>query len=160
MSDVPAPSRQNWHEVSESKRDTFLARLEECGQVSKSAKLSSVDPATLYRERKNNPEFAKQWEEAIALSRTARFYNAEDALYKRGVDGWLEPVYYQGKKVGTVRKFDGRLLIALLEAEAPKKYRSNVKAEDIRADVRESVGELMNALMEESEDIPQDASEE
>src|SRR5262249_21583923 len=47
----------------------------------------------------------------------------EAELRRRAVEGWLEPVYYRGKKVGDVRKFSDTCLIFALKGEKPEKYR-------------------------------------
>lgn len=46
----------------------------------------------------------------------------EAALIKRASVGWEEPVFYQGKKCGTVRRFDGGLGQFLLRGLMPEKY--------------------------------------
>jgi hypothetical protein len=42
------------------------------------------------------------------------------------VDGWDEPVYYRGAVVGQVRKYDSTLLIFLLKARRPERFRDTV----------------------------------
>ena len=42
-----------------------------------------------------------------------------EALHERGVEGWLEPVFYKGEEVDTVRKFSDKLLeLALKQADS------------------------------------------
>ena len=40
------------------------------------------------------------------------------------LEGRLEPVFWQGIRVGHVRKHDGKLLVEVLRAHAPQLYRS------------------------------------
>ena len=54
-----------------------------------------------------------------------RRMDAEAALHERGTEGWREPVYYKGKRVGALRKFSDNCLLAYLRAEDPTKYRED-----------------------------------
>jgi len=73
-----------------------------------------------YDHRKNDPEFAKQLDEAI-----------EDALdllharvFQRCLEGDLGPVYYMGEPVGYIRKFSDKLQIELLRAWRPDRFKT------------------------------------
>ncbi len=64
----------------------------------------------------------------------AGFAHAEacDALAsearRRAVEGVLKPVYYKGKLVGFIREYSDTLLMFLMKAAMPEKYRDNVRA--------------------------------
>jgi len=73
-----------------------------------------------YDHRKKDPEFAKQWDDAI-----------EDALdllharvFQRCLEGDIEPVFWQGEVCGHVRKFDGKLQIEMLRAWKPDRFKT------------------------------------
>lgn len=55
---------------------------------------------------------------------------ATDALEaearRRAVDGVPEPVFHQGKKCGTVKKYSDRMLEILLKGHRPEKFREKV----------------------------------
>ena len=51
----------------------------------------------------------------------------ESVCIERATDGWLEPVFYQGKPCGVVRRFDGGLAQFLLRGTMPEKYGSKVE---------------------------------
>jgi hypothetical protein len=51
----------------------------------------------------------------------------EDEARRRAYEGWEEPVWHKGVNCGTVRKFSDTLLIVLLKAHMPEKYRENIK---------------------------------
>lgn len=55
----------------------------------------------------------------------------EDDVRRRAVDGVEEPLFHQGKKVGLTRKYSDTLLIFLLKARRPAKYRDSVRLEHI-----------------------------
>jgi hypothetical protein len=49
----------------------------------------------------------------------------EDEALRRAVEGVEEPVYQGGKQVGVIRKYSDALLMFLLKAARPEKYREN-----------------------------------
>jgi hypothetical protein len=46
----------------------------------------------------------------------------ESVAVERATVGWLEPIHYQGKVCGHVRRYDGGLLQFLLRGMMPEKY--------------------------------------
>jgi hypothetical protein len=46
----------------------------------------------------------------------------ETVAVERATKGWLEPIYYQGARCGSVRRYDGGLLQFLLRGTLPEKY--------------------------------------
>ena len=46
-----------------------------------------------------------------------------------GVRARLEPIYYKGELVGHVRKYSDALMMFLLKAHRPDKYRDNIKVD-------------------------------
>lgn len=66
----------------------------------------------------------------------------EDAALTRAVDGWEEPVWHQGVQVGTVRKYDSQLLMFLLRARRPEKYRERAEIRHQGAVNQSSADEL------------------
>jgi hypothetical protein len=51
----------------------------------------------------------------------------ESQAVERATVGWLEPVFFQGKQCGTVRRYDGGLLMFLLRGMMPEKYGNKVR---------------------------------
>ena len=109
--------------LTPEKRAQFLALLSECGNVTRAAEEAELGRVYLYQAKKNDPDFGAEWEEAARVG-AARL---EDEARKRAVDGWEEPVWHKGEMCGTVRKFSDTLLICLLKAHHPEKYRENIK---------------------------------
>ena len=112
--------------MAEGRRKVFLARLSECGQPTKAARTAGVDVSGLYKEQKRNPDFAKEWEEAIDVA----MYGAESEVYRRSVEGWDHPVYQRGELVGSFRKHSDILLMFMLKAHNPGKYRDTYRGTD------------------------------
>lgn len=55
--------------------------------------------------------------------------SVDHEIHRRGATGYEEPVFYQGKKVANIRKYDPTLLIFFAKGLMPEKYRENLKAD-------------------------------
>jgi len=109
-------TREEWHPV---KSDAFIEALAKFGTISKACEVSKLCRGTIYMWRKEHPEFKARFDAAIA----AFGERLEDEAVRRAHDGWEEPVFYQGVVVGSIRKFDSNLMVKLLEANIPDKFR-------------------------------------
>lgn len=107
----------------------FLDALAETGNVLASAELTNLNRRELYRLRANDPAFAGSWDEA--LSQAADALEAE--ARRRALDGWEEPVFYQGVESGYVRKYSDTLLIFLLKGLRPDRFRDRSTTELVGA---------------------------
>lgn len=123
----------------------FLEALALTGNVTLATGEAGVDRHTAYNARRADKGFRKAW--AQSLSMAADLMEAE--ARRRGVEGTDEPVIYQGKLCGswvndkgepvnentpgakliplTIKQYSDTLLIFLMKAARPKKYRENVK---------------------------------
>jgi hypothetical protein len=101
----------------------FLASLRRMGNVSRALKAAGVGRQTAYDHRDRDPNFARQWAEA--LEQAADWLERE--AWRRAVKGTDRPVFQQGGRVGTVRDYSDTLLIHLLKAHKPEKYRDRVE---------------------------------
>ncbi len=97
-------------------REVFLVSLGETGNVSRAAKDANVTRQVAYQQRENDPEFAKQWDDAK----------------QRGLET-LADVANERARNGS-----DTLLIFLLKAHDPKRYRENI-------DVTSGDAPLLNA---------------
>lgn len=60
-----------------------------------------------------------------ACSETGEDFRREirrDAAHQRAVEGWLEPVFYKGQRVGYKARFSPQLLQLLMQGDDPEKY--------------------------------------
>jgi len=69
-----------------------------------------------------HPSFAKLIEE-VTITHTEIL---EGAALKRAAEGWLEPVWYQGDKVGANRKWSDTLQMFFLKARKPDEYSEKI----------------------------------
>ena len=113
--------------VTPEKRAKFLSILAECGNVTRAAEESECGRIMLYKIKSQDEEFSAAWEEAAEIGAK----RLEDEARRRAVEGWQEPVWYQGDQVGTVRKYSDTLLICLLKAHHPEKYADRQKSETV-----------------------------
>lgn len=101
----------------------WLANYRQTGNSTLAARAAGVSRDVPYDFRARNPEhpFVAEWEraaeEAIDL--------LEAEALRRGKEGVAEPVWYQGREVGEVQRYSDTLLIFLLKALRPEKYRDN-----------------------------------
>lgn len=108
--------------VTPKKAARFLLALEQTGNVTKACELAKIQRRTIYRMRDDSNEFALAWDIAKLIGAEA----LEDEAIRRAHDGVDEPVFYQGKAVGAVKKYSDTLLIFLLKGAMPK-YREYSK---------------------------------
>lgn len=80
---------------------------------------------TAYEHRQQDEAFAIAW--ADVEEETTEAMEAE--AYRRGTLGVEKPIYQGGALVGYVQEFSDTLLIFMLKARRPDKYRENVKVE-------------------------------
>ena len=73
--------------------------------------------------RRHSEDFAAQWREA--LGEGSDLLEAE--ARRRAVTGIDKPVFYKGKVVGSITKYSDRLLMFLLKAHRPQKFRDGGK---------------------------------
>jgi len=114
-------------------REPFLAELCKTGCVSAAAQKAKISRNSAYEQREANQEFAKAWDAALEVATDA----LEREARRRAAEGVLEPVFYQGEIVAKVKKYSDTLLIFLLKAHRPEKFRENIKQELHVTDDRE-----------------------
>lgn len=107
----------------------FLATLRETANVRLAAEAAGVSRKTAYAHKKSNATFQQSWDDALEeavdlLEREAR---------RRAFEGVEEPVFFQGKQIErdgvpvVVRKYSDVLLMFLLKAHRPRKFRERVE---------------------------------
>ncbi|MCF8533623.1 MAG: hypothetical protein K9G48_11515 [Reyranella sp.] len=96
----------------------FLRHLEASGSVSAAAARAGIARNTVYLRRKVDPAFARGWEQAVAMAAEA----LRDRAIARARDGTERVLWRGGKRVGTIREYDDRLLMFLLRLLRPEVY--------------------------------------
>lgn len=101
----------------------FLKRLAETGHVGHAAEYAHVSGKTAYEHKKHNPEFAAAWEEALEVAVQTVM---EPEAWRRAIDGTDKGVYHNGELVATEKEYSNTLLIFLMKAHMPAKYREQL----------------------------------
>lgn len=112
--------RDRWQKTHVSLTDErkleYLAALEVLGEHQAAADVVGINARTARTHRTEDPEFAADCEVAVE-----RFRNGLTAeARRRAVEGWDEPVYQGGAKVGVKRMYSDRLLEQMLKAKVPE----------------------------------------
>ena len=106
-------------------RQAVLDALAQGHSITKACELAGVERRGVYGWRVKEPEFAQAFDEALERGNDA----LRDEIRRRGVDGWDEPVFYQGEQCGAIRKYSDRMLELQAKARMPYEYRERVSAE-------------------------------
>ncbi|KKL13566.1 hypothetical protein LCGC14_2524500 [marine sediment metagenome] len=124
---VKEPTRLQW-----ARMNVFLAEYRERGIIVDACKAVSDGGRTL--ERRTPGFWAREYPAFADLMAEAREEvndKIEREIYRRGVEGWEEPVYQGGQQVGTIRKYDSTMLIFLAKANMPGKYRDKFEGANL-----------------------------
>ena len=68
------------------------------------------------------PTFHAVYKRVIAIADDYKRAVRIEEAHIRAVDGWEEPVYFKGKKCGTVRRYSDKMLSLLLAGDDPAKF--------------------------------------
>lgn len=103
----------------------FLTYFSIYASVSRAAQKSKVARSNIYEWLKNDHTFKSLYDESCKEALGA----LEDEAVRRAFEGTIKPVFQGGKKVGSIREYSDTLLIVLLKARAPEKYKDRVSSE-------------------------------
>jgi hypothetical protein len=102
----------------------FLAAFRKTGNVRLACEAAKVGRSSHYRWLNRSPGYREAF--AVAKEEVADILEAE--AFRRAVHGWEEPVgWYKGKAGGVVKRYSDPLLILLLKALRPDRYRETVQ---------------------------------
>lgn len=103
----------------------FLEVLGQTGSVREACAAVGISRKTAYEYRNKGGAFAERWNDL----RADLVEVLEAECDRRALKGVLEPVFYQGAKVGSVRRFSDVLLMFRLKGLKPEMYRENASIE-------------------------------
>jgi hypothetical protein len=132
----------------------FLAALAERLSAEQACLVAGVGRTTAYMHRRSDPEFGERWK---ALWETC-VDDLEQSLFSRAKDGWEEPVFYQGKECGRIRKFDHRLGEFFIQKWRPDRYGDRASPLDPN-DVAARIRELQRAARAQESAEPQEGTD-
>ena len=109
--------------VPRRRQRAFLAAFRETGNVCLACEVAKVGRSSHYRWLAEDPAYREAFDQA--KEDAADILEAE--AFRRAVDGVEKPVgWYKGKPGGYVREYSDILLIFLLKALRPEKYRDRL----------------------------------
>jgi hypothetical protein len=117
------PAHQPFAQIRHLKKRGFLAAFSQYGNVTRAAEAAGCDRHSHALWLKKDPAYAEAFEQAKAMACD----RIEQEIYRRGVEGWDEPVWYEGRQVGMLRRYSDTLLIFLAKGMMPQKYRDRAE---------------------------------
>ena len=118
----PSPAAIVHTETSARARGRFLEAFGRSGNITHAAKQAGVARKLVYQWQEQDDAFAAAFRDAAVRATEV----LEREAWRRAKQGIAEPVYQHGKLVGTVTRYSDALLMFLLKARAPEKYRDRV----------------------------------
>lgn len=144
----PKRTRRPW-------KPRFIHALSLTGNVGFAAKAAGVERTVPYQEFGRDPEFKAAFENARELAAD----RLEREAFRRAHDGCRKPIAVNGK-THWVREYSDTLLIFLLKAARPGKYRENHRVElsnpdgsNLQIDARQQTINFFNAPPDVAEQL-------
>jgi hypothetical protein len=128
---VAVPVRVRRDGWTKSRQQGFILRLALSGCVTLAARGVGMTKASAYRlrERPGAESFAAAWDRALGWGQD----HSVDIGLERALCGEEVPVMYRGRRVGTRRRFDNRLLMAVLSAMDRREPRQALEGDPVAA---------------------------
>jgi len=107
------------------KMEKLIACLREYGNPTRAAQAAGITRRKAYHWRQMYPGFAKAWSIAMAMA----IDDLEEEARRRAFSGVLKPAgWYKGVAGGRVREYSDNLLMFLLKAYRPDKFKDRIEA--------------------------------
>lgn len=109
--------------VGHVKKRAFLVEYSQTGNLSAACHAAGVTSSTGYNWRNDQRHENQAFLQGVQKAKLMAIERMEAEVHRRGVEGFEEPVFYQGREVGKVRKYSDNLLMFMLKGCRPEKYR-------------------------------------
>jgi hypothetical protein len=119
-----------------------LAAFAICGNKTQSAKLAGVTYDRFKQWVKEDPKFAAAVEQASEEAAD----RLEEEARRRAEAGYDEPVFFRGEQCGVIRRYSDNLLIFLLKACRPQKFRETYQGAQDQKGETEAVSKYDSQL--------------
>ena len=114
-----------YKKIRNPRKRAFLAAVARTGNVTQAAEIAHIARSAHYQWLEADPVYAAAYEDA--MEQAAQRLEAE--ARRRAEEGVEEPVFYQGKQCGVIRKYSDSLLMFLLKGAMPDKYKERTSTE-------------------------------
>lgn len=118
------------YRVRHLKKRQFLDAFAMMGNISAAARAAGIDRSTYHYWVEHDEQFAL----SVNIANTEATERLEAEAWERATAGSFKPVYQGGALVGHVMEKSDTLLIFLLKARAPGKYRERSSGQSDEAD--------------------------
>lgn len=108
---------------TEKATERFLEAVRQGASITKAADLAGVGRRTAYEWREEDADFAQAWDDALE----AWTDELEDEATRRAHEGVATPHFFKGQVCGHAQRFSDSLMIFMLRARRPEKYRDQVE---------------------------------
>jgi hypothetical protein len=135
--------RDGWNA---ERRARFIALLSDGEPVKAACAAVGLCEAAAYRLRARSPQFAAAWERALV----ERMESPIEAAYRRAIEGWEEPVVFQGQVVAHKRRYSDAALRLLIQREDKRLAQATARA---RAAADRSCDARLYALRDETDRV-------
>lgn len=126
------------------RRARFVKELAKSGNISAAARKAGVSRSHAYMLRSTDIDFASDWTDALETA----VDSLEAEARRRAVDGVDAPHFHQGSVAGTVKKYSDTLLMFLLKAHRPERYRERPTATADTPDLEEALADEVSIARE------------
>lgn len=111
----------------------FVTALAQGRSVQGACDASGFARSTAYERRANDVAFAAAWDAAYEAGSDV----LEDEVRRRAIEGVEKGIYHAGKRIAVERQYSDTMLIFMLKARRPEKYRERfeVKNNDDTSDL-------------------------
>lgn len=118
MSQTKKPSKRVANRTA-FRKDRFLSKYLRYCAIGKAATAAGISRRQVDRWLTSDSKFAADFKDA----QKEALEILEMEARRRAVNGVNKPIFYKGEKCGAVKEYSDTLLICLLKANAPEKYR-------------------------------------
>ncbi|MGH8323238.1 MAG: terminase [Steroidobacteraceae bacterium] len=119
------PRRKRPRKESALWKPAFIESMAKTCNVTLASQAAGISRTYAYQARDADPQFAAAWDEAEQSAVDV----LEAEARRRAAVGVSEPVFHKGVQIASVRKYSDVLLIFLLKAHRPEKYRERIQHE-------------------------------
>ena len=120
-----AQAKNDRDNTTKKRQELFLREYARVGIVSHAAVVAGIHRSTYYDWYNSGEEFRELAIDAKKAAIDAMEYEA----WRRATQGTTKPVYYQGREVGGIQEYSDNLLMFLLKANDPDKFKDRVQNE-------------------------------
>jgi hypothetical protein len=122
MEKAQAVDKTEFPEIRHPKKRAFLSTYAKIGIIGIAAAAAGIDRRTHSNWQKNDEAFASAFETAREMACD----RMEQEAWRRAMQGTEKPVFYKGDECGRIREYSDTLLIFMLKANRPHKFRDNL----------------------------------